>query len=151
MFPADNRGKQQVTASYVAVALAYLFSMLCFDKYTVDTILIYGDKLYTFMKRMRKKFLQEIRDAKLKEADIDWLVQHEEYELRDIVNKICIWKFYVEMHVDQDYLSGDVNSKVNDVLDVERALEEFFADNQYGIMQCKGKSVTFLTRTTLDF
>lgn len=140
MFPAENRGKQQVTASFVALALAFLFSMLCYDNYTVDTILIYGDKLYTFLKRMRKELLKKIRDLKLNDADIDWLVQNEEYDLRDIVKKLCIWKFYVEINVEQDYLSGDINSEVPEVLDVERALEEFFSESQYGLMQCKGNN-----------
>ncbi|XP_023310426.1 uncharacterized protein LOC111691585 [Anoplophora glabripennis] len=141
MFPEENRGKQQVTASYVAVAIAYVFSMLCFDKYSVDTILTYGDKLYTFMKRMRKKLLKKIPDTKLKEDDIDWLVQNEEYDLRDIVRKLCFWKFYVDINVESDYLTGDVYSEVDDVLDVERALEEFFSKNQYGLMQCKDLTV----------
>lgn len=44
--------------------------MMSFNEFTVDSILTYGDRLYTFVKRSRKKNIQMNADKKLNEDEV---------------------------------------------------------------------------------
>nr|CAH7728598.1 unnamed protein product [Callosobruchus chinensis] len=72
MFPESNRGKQTLAMCVSALLIYRIFTIVCFNDTTVDSILTYGDKLHTFMKKTRKKELMEMVDKKLKEDEIDW-------------------------------------------------------------------------------
>lgn len=140
LFPRSNRGKQQIPTCYMSLAIAYVFGMLCFNDNTVDCILRYGDKLYTYVKRLRKGQLLQNKTANLSEGEIDWLLENEEFEIGDIPKKICVSKFCIDVNVESNVVMGDIKAQnFEDILDVKRGLEEFFQANQFGILQAKGK------------
>ncbi|XP_076256073.1 uncharacterized protein LOC143193632 [Rhynchophorus ferrugineus] len=139
LFPEGNRGKQGLTASIIALAVANIYEITCFASTTPDTIMVYGDKLYTYMKKIRKKQLKEDRRIKLKDDEIDWVMKHEDFKLTDIPKKICLSKFMVEVQVEPNKIVGDVKAQsFEDILDVKRGLDKFFEDSKYGILQSKG-------------
>ncbi|VEN60728.1 unnamed protein product [Callosobruchus maculatus] len=74
LFPENNRGKQTLAMCISALLIYRIFTIVCFNDTTVDSILTYGDKLHTFMKKTRKKELMSMVDKKLKEDEIDWFV-----------------------------------------------------------------------------
>ncbi|KAG5865092.1 hypothetical protein JTB14_025599, partial [Gonioctena quinquepunctata] len=141
MFPLQNRGKQSIPVCVSALAIANVFGMVCFNNHSVDSILLYGDKLFTFVKRMRKKQLLQDTQKKLSEDEVDWLIQHEEFEIGDIPRKICISKFLIDAFVEPDVILGDINAHNSDVLGVRRGLEEFFKTHKYGLLQAKNLTV----------
>ncbi|XP_060534309.1 uncharacterized protein LOC132706789 [Cylas formicarius] len=142
VFPGANRGKQTLTTSLVALAMAHIYEMTCFVAPTPDTILAYGDKLYTYMKRARKKQLLEDGGNRLSEDEVDWLLQHEEFSISDIPNKICISKFMVHVEIEPAVVSGDVKAQdFEEVYDVKRGLQKFFERNRYGILTSKDLNV----------
>ncbi|KAJ8954144.1 hypothetical protein NQ318_005738 [Aromia moschata] len=142
MFPEDNRGKQQIPASLVALGIVSTFSLLCFNEFSVDTILTYGDKLLSFVKRIRKRQLRENMEQKLNDDEIDWLVRHEEFGVGDITKKICISRFLIEVDVQPEVVTGDINAQnFEEIFDVKRGIERFFEDGRYGLLQCKNLTV----------
>ncbi|XP_030747483.1 uncharacterized protein LOC115875982 isoform X2 [Sitophilus oryzae] len=139
LFPHSNRGKQTLTASLIALAVAHTYEITCFVSTTPDSILVYGDKLYTYMKKSRK--LQLLGDPKinLKEDEIDWIVQHEEFSINDIPKKICLAQFMVEVGVKPELVVGDIKAQnFEDLFDVQRGLQKFFEEATYGILFAKG-------------
>ncbi|CAH1118614.1 unnamed protein product [Phaedon cochleariae] len=141
-FPLHNRGKQEIATCYAALAIAFIFSMVCFNDFSVDTILSYGDKLFSYVKRLRKKQLLSDLQNKLSEDEVDWLIQHEEFNIGDVPKKICISKFMVDVKVLPEVIVGDIGAQSSeDILDVQRGLEEFFKANKYGILQAKDLAV----------
>lgn len=144
LFPQSNRGKQVVPACYTALAIARIFGMVCFNDTSVDSILSYGDKLYTYVKKQRKKQLLQSNPKNLSPEEIDWYLQHEEFEIGDVPKKICIAKFLVDVEVEPEVVIGDIKAQnFEDVLDVERGLSKFFETNKFGILQAKGKSFVY--------
>ncbi|XP_074039685.1 uncharacterized protein [Leptinotarsa decemlineata] len=142
LFPIQNRGKQIIPVCYAALLIAHAFEIVCFNDFSVDSILCYGDKIFTFVKRMRKKQLLADSRKKLSEDEIDWLIQHEDFELSDIPKKICISKFLNEITVEPNVVVGEVNARNSEnILDVKRGVEEFFKTRNYGILQAKDLSV----------
>ncbi|XP_050312068.1 uncharacterized protein LOC126747451 [Anthonomus grandis grandis] len=139
LFPISNRGKQGLTASIVALAIVHLFEVICFTETTPDSISVYGDKLFTFLKRQRKKWLRDDPNTNLKPDEIDWLVEHEELEITDIPTKICISKFMADVEIEPDFITGDIKAQdFEELLDVKRGLEKFFESAKYGVLYAKG-------------
>ncbi|XP_028139261.2 uncharacterized protein LOC114333567 isoform X2 [Diabrotica virgifera virgifera] len=148
MFPQQNRGKQQLTTTIAALAVAFIFCVVCYNDYSVDSILKYGDKLYTFIKNHRKKQLKqwgcecENIQNKICDEDIKWLIQNEEVTLNDIPKKFCISRFMVTIDIEPDVIVGDVNAQdFEDINDVKRGLRNFFENNHFGVLQAKGLTV----------
>lgn len=97
MFPASNRGKQTVPNCFAALAFAYLFIAGIFKPTTVDAILKYGDRLYTFAKRQRASELKANKDLGLTAEEIDVVVDNERYGLADFNRKFCIGDMQVRV------------------------------------------------------
>lgn len=70
LFPGQNRGRQGLTCSLMALAIAHTFEITCFVKGVVDSILVYGDKLYTFIKKSMKKQLLSDPTVTLQEDEV---------------------------------------------------------------------------------
>ncbi|CAG9829599.1 unnamed protein product [Diabrotica balteata] len=148
MFPQQNRGKQQLTTTIAALAVAFIFCVVCYNDTSVDSILKYGDKLFTFIKNYRKKQLKQLTCEcentrnKLCDEDIGWLIQNEEVTLNDIPKKFCISRFMVIINIEPDVVVGDVNAQdFEDINDVKRGLRKFFENHQFGVLQAKGLTV----------
>ncbi|XP_056633874.1 uncharacterized protein LOC130443328 [Diorhabda sublineata] len=147
LFPKENRGKQQLPTAYVALATAYIFSIVCFNECSIDTILKYGDRLCTFIRNYRKNQLMKFncncgRDTRLCDDEINWVVQHEKITLKDIPKKMCLSKFMVNVDVESNVVVGDINAQnFEDTLDVKRGLSNFFENHQYGLLEAKGLTV----------
>lgn len=144
LFPESNRGKQLLPTCYAALAVVRIFGMLCFNNQTVDSILSYGDKLFTFVKKMRREQILQNNAKNLLTGEIDWLLENEEFQIGDVPKKVCLSKFLVTIEVEPEVVVGDIKAQnIEDVVDVHRGLKKFFETRKYGIMQAKGKNENF--------
>ncbi|XP_019769617.1 uncharacterized protein LOC109544047 isoform X1 [Dendroctonus ponderosae] len=135
LFPEYNRGRQGLTCSIMALCIADTFEMTCFLSTVPDTIQVYGDKLYTFMRKSRTRQLLNDPNSSLKDGEIDWLLQHENFSITDIPKKICVAQFMVELSIVPGFIEGDIKAQnFEEILDVKRGLEKFFEDSTYGVM-----------------
>ncbi|KAL1502116.1 hypothetical protein ABEB36_007308 [Hypothenemus hampei] len=142
LFPESNRGRQGLTCSIMALAIAHIFEMTCMLRCVPDTIIVYGDKLFTFIKRLKKKQLLSDPNTNLKEDEIDWVVQHEDFTIRDMPKKICVAQFLVDVSINPNFVTGDIKAQnFEEILDVERGLKRLFEEAKYGVMEAKGISV----------
>lgn len=117
---------------------------MCFNDLSVDSILSYGDKLYSYVKRHRKEQLLKNNLKNLSQGEIDWLLEHEDFEIGDVPKKICISKFLISIEVHPEVVVGDIKAQnFEEVLDVKRGIEKFFNTNKFGILQAKGKCHKF--------
>lgn len=140
VFPQPNRGKQSIPTSYAALAIARIFGMICFNNFSVDSILSYGDKLYTYVKKTRKEQVLKRNINKLTNGEVDWMVENEEFQIGDVPKKICISNFMVSVEVEPEVVVGDIKAQnFEEVLDVKRGLEKFFETRKFGIVQAKGE------------
>lgn len=141
LFPEPNRGKQQVPTCYTALAIARIFGMLCFNDPSVDTILSYGDKLFTYVKKKRKELILKNNPKNLTEDEVDWIMEHEEFGIHDVPKKICISKFLVNIELQPDVIEGDIKAQnFEDIMDLHEGLVQFFEKMTYGILQAKGEN-----------
>lgn len=139
LFPESNRGKQTIPNCYAALAFAFLFTPSHFKSETVDSILKYGDRLYTFTKKQRQKALKEEKGLGLSDLEIEAIANNETYDLLDFPRKFCTGEARVNIGIAPEYLKGDVCAKdIEDLLDVKGALEKYFEEYKYGIMCAKG-------------
>lgn len=139
MFPVTNRGKQMIPTCYTALSIARCFGMLPFNNGSVDSVLSYGDRLYTYVKKSRKKQLLKSNPKNLSEGEIDWLMENEEFEIGDIPQKICIFRFLVTVEMNPEVVVGDIKAQnFEEVMDVKQGMEKFFETHKYGIIQAKG-------------
>nr|CAI5839704.1 unnamed protein product [Callosobruchus analis] len=140
MFPENNRGKQTLAMCVSALLIYRIFTIVCFNDTTVDSILTYGDKLHTFMKKTRKKELMSMVDKKLKEDEIDWLLDNENFTVADVPKKICVSKFMAHVTIEQSVVTGDITAEEEDseVLNLEKGILKFSENANLGLLQCKG-------------
>lgn len=139
LFPVSNRGKQLISSCYTALAIACIFGMICFNDQSVNSILTYGDKLYTYVQKIRKAQILANNPKNLTSGEIDWLLDHEEIQIGDVPKKICIFKFLVTIDVEPEVVIGDIKAQqFEDVVDLKRGIKKFFEENKYGILQAKG-------------
>lgn len=141
MFPEANRGKQLVPTCYTALAIARIYGMLCFNKDSVDTILSYGDKLLTYARKKRKEHILQNNPKNLTPDEVDWILDHEEFEIQDVPKKICISNFLVNINVEPEVIVGDIKAQnFEDIMDLHQGLTKFFETKKYGILQAKGNA-----------
>lgn len=144
LFPKSSRGKQLIPTCYAALMILFVFGILCFSDYSVDAVLSYGDRLFTYVKRNRKEQILRDNRKNLSEDEIDWLLEHEEFRIEDVPNKVSICKFLVCVNVEPEVVIGDINAQnFEDVFDIKRGLEKFFQTYSYGILQAKGNKINF--------
>lgn len=142
LFPEKNRGKQLIPSCFAALAIARLFGILCFNNESVDSILSYGDRLYTHVKRKRKEQILRDNPRNFSKDEIDWLLDNEDVDIDDIPKKLCISNFLATIEVELEVVVGDINAQnFEEILDVKRGLEKFFETNNYGILQSKGDNL----------
>ncbi|CAG9853719.1 unnamed protein product [Phyllotreta striolata] len=141
-FPSFNRGRQCFMMAVCALGIVYTFGVICFNKFTVDTILKYGDRLLTWCKKIRKQQMQEYDPNKLCDEEIDWILQHEEFGVDDVPKRICIWKFMIHVECKAEVVTGDIRAEpFLRLIDVQRGVDKFFEENRFGILQCKELAV----------
>lgn len=139
LFPGSNRGKQTIPNCYTALAFAFLFTPSQFKTETVDSILKYGDRLYTFTKKQRQKDLKEQKGLGLSDAEIEEIANNETYELMDFPRKFCTGEARVDLGITLEFLKGDINAKdTENPMDVKTALELYFTEYKYGLVCAKG-------------
>lgn len=61
---------------------------------------------------------------------------------REILRKFCIGTDQVMIDVQSDVVKGDINAQDSeDIYDVKRGLESFFANHKYGMLEAKDSIV----------
>lgn len=139
LFPKNNRGKQTIPNCYAALAFAFLFSPTQFKSETIDSILKYGDRLYTFTKKQRQKALKEEKGLGLSDLEIEAIADNENYDLLDFPRKFCTGEAKINIGVAPEFLKGDICAKnLDNPLDVKTALQIYFTEYKYGILCAKG-------------
>lgn len=118
---------------------------MTFKTITVDSILKYGDRLLSFTKNLRRKSLRETKELKLTESQIDEVLQGETYGISDIFRVFSIGDEQVTLEINEYELTGEINAEENDtILNVNKALTNFFAENKYGILCAKDLCVAVI-------
>lgn len=140
LFPESNRGKQTIPNCYTALAFALLFSPSQFKPETVDSILKYGDRLYTFTKKQRLKALKEQQKSLgLSDLEVQAITDKDTYDFKDFPRKFCTGEARVDFGITPEFLTGDLYAKdLENPIDVKKALEKYFSEYKYGIMCAKG-------------
>ncbi|KAK9886347.1 hypothetical protein WA026_015864 [Henosepilachna vigintioctopunctata] len=138
MFPLENRGKQEIPTILTALAFAKLYAMSKMKSQHIASILCYGDRLFTHMKRLRKAQLEADVVLNLLEEEIKAIMKNEVYDWETYSDALVIGDFKVEMKITKNFLTGDTNAKnVEGVLDLKAALDKLFETSTYGIIDCK--------------
>lgn len=143
MFPKSNRGKQSIPCCCVFLAFAHIYPLSIFKSSTIDKILCYGDKLFSFVKRWRRQKLLNCIGDKLAGIDIEAYLDNEKFGISDMTRKICILKNLVNFAIDIDVICGDINAAESESetepfpLNCVKGLEKFFEENNYGLFQSK--------------
>ncbi|CAH1989161.1 unnamed protein product [Acanthoscelides obtectus] len=140
MFPEKNRDKQMLATCIAALAIYRMFTIMCFNDTTVDSILTYGDKLHTFMKKTRKRELMGLVDKKLTEDEIDWLLDNENFTVSDVPKKFASPNSWFTVTIEPDVVTGDITAQDDDeeVLNVAKGIQKFCENsNNLGLLQCK--------------
>lgn len=138
IFPIHNRNKQALTNCYSALAFACLYATAKFKYHTVNAILKYGDRLYTFTKNQKKQAMRRDKDLELTAEEIEQLVNIYEYQIEDVVRKFCIADDLVTVNLTACHISGDIKAKnTENILDVKRGLETYFEGNSFAILSAR--------------
>lgn len=142
LFPEPNRGKQSIANCFTALAYAYMFALQRFQSRTINDILKYGDRLYTFTKRLRRKELLEDPELGLDESQVQAIVDDELFSVEDIFKNFCIDLDEVMVELKPEYITGETNAQdYIEILDVKRGIEKFFRNNRFGILSAKDQHV----------
>lgn len=143
LFPESNRGKQTIPNCYTALAFAFLFSASQYKPDTVDSILKYGDRLYTFTKKQRLKTLKEQQKVLgLSDGEIQAIADEETYDFLDFPRRFCTGEARIDVGITTEFLKGDICAKdLEKPLDVKTALSIYFSEYKYGILCAKGNCV----------
>lgn len=135
MFPERNRGRQAIANCYTALAFAHLYTMKMFRRATIDSILKYGDRLHTFTNNLRRNDLKNNKELNLKEEEIEEILGDEPFGVDDLFKTFAIGDDQVSVEVEPFCVVGEINAQdFEDVLDVRRGLDKFFAENKSGIL-----------------
>ncbi|XP_017785371.1 PREDICTED: uncharacterized protein LOC108568673 [Nicrophorus vespilloides] len=143
LFPEGNRGNQFAANCLIALAYAYIYALPNFNYRTVDSILKYGDRLYTVTKKLRKSELAKVPDVPLTETEIEEVARKDIYDIAMLPKRFCIGDEKITAHVEQNFCTGEVHAKnVDEEVDVQKALEIFYedVDNQFAVLEAKETS-----------
>ena len=138
-FPEGNRGKQQAANCFLFFAFTTLFSIKKFNSRTIDIILTYADRLYTYTTLARIAELRTRNGLKLNDEEINNIVRNECFGLREITKNFCLEADKVSVQTYYDYTKGELNAKdLDEENNVYKALTLLFADKNMGVVEAKG-------------
>jgi hypothetical protein len=138
LFPEVNRGKQEIPMCMVALAFASLYALSKFTQPVVDSILAYGDRLYTLACKMRAKELKENKDLGLSDEEIEAILKSVEFRIMDYPKNICMGEKLVKWEAKMEVILGDTTSKEPEAIpNIPSGLTTFFEEHKFGILVCR--------------
>lgn len=138
MFPEMNRGRQTIANCFTALGFLHLYDLMTFNTETVNTILKFGDRLLTFTKNLRRKGLRESKEVRLTESQIEEIMTGETFGVNDIFRTYSVGEQQVMIEVHEFELTGEIKADEEaEILNVNKALVQFFAENKFGILCSK--------------
>lgn len=142
IYPICNRGHQHSAMCMAALAFAKLFEISEFKAITVNDILKYGDRMHTCIIKSKLDNLTSLNDPLLTEEEVCVCLNKQRVEPADVMKMFLIGPWKVTTEVTPKVVEGDIHATENDeILNVEKGLEKFFENENFGILHAKQLSV----------
>lgn len=127
VFQSSNRGKQYIAICSIACVMATKYSLDKWTRQLIDTCVIEGDKYFT----------EKVAN-----------IQQQEYELSpsDFNGKFMYYNrftFTIQIKYTLCGRAGQMMEHLRSPLSLSKALELFYTNHKYGILQCRKKFVAF--------
>lgn len=112
-FPEINRGKQYGSMCVTACVYARLYAICKYCPQVVDSILKYGDKLHTTVRKLREQELKNnMQELNLSEEEILMIVSGLEICAREAIKQFYLGNYSVQCNVVPAVIEGDVTKEI---------------------------------------